>query len=99
MSVSQLNFHTIAMFFGTCSIAMTCVYCHVFVLLQYVLSRVTDGEFLPNDILIKFFAKNVCPDSVPVEDVCSSIIFLVCGLDVSNLNVVSWAQLWAQRQS
>ena len=46
-----------------------------------------DGEFLPDDALMKFFAKEVCPSDLDV--VCANSLFLFCGFDEKNMNDVS----------
>ncbi len=58
-------------------------------MLQFVLSRVTDGEFIPNDFVIKFLAKEVCTQAMATEGLCGGIIFLICGFDIHNLNMVT----------
>ncbi len=57
--------------------------------LQYILNKLTYGDFIPNDFLIKFFAKFVCTADMEVEGLCGDIIFLICGFDRDNLNIVS----------
>lgn len=61
------------------------------VLLQFLFNTFSHGEFLPNDELIKLFAKYVCTVDMKVEDdVCGNIVFLICGFDRDNLNDVSF---------
>ena len=48
-----------------------------------------DGEFFPNDALIDFLAEYVCPFDRELEKLCRDVIFLICGFDVQNINVVS----------
>ena len=44
---------------------------------------------MPNYPLIKFLAKHVCSEEMAsVQDVCASFIFLSCGFDPDNLNMV-----------
>lgn len=44
-------------------------------------------EFLPSDWFTKWLATDVC--SPTSEIFCSSILFIICGFDVNNLNEVS----------
>ena len=57
-------------------------------MIQFIFNKLDHGEFLPNDFLIKFFAKDVCTAEMVALDLCGDIIFLVCGFDRANLNIV-----------
>ena len=48
-----------------------------------------DGEFFPNDELIKFLGKYVCPTDMELLGVCEDVLFLICGFDPANTNIVS----------
>ena len=67
------------------------VYRQFCVCVQDVLERVTVGEFLPNDFLIKLFSIYVCTHDMEVEGLCGNIGFLICGYDRDNFNTVSLA--------
>ena len=54
---------------------------------KVILDLFGDGEFLPNDQLMKFLAKEVCPSDLDV--VCANVLFLICGFDEKNTNDVS----------
>ncbi len=57
------------------------------------MNKFTDGEFLPSDFIIKFFAKYICTADMKVEDgVCGNIVFLICGFDRENLNDVRFTE-------
>ena len=56
--------------------------------LQY---KYSSGEFLPTDGLMKFLAKHVCNgEQEDIQAICGFAVFLVCGFDPSNLNIVSY---------
>ena len=59
---------------------------------KVILDTLGDGEFLPNDSLMKFFAKEVCPTDLDV--VCANVVFLFCGFDEKNMNDVSVLCAW-----
>ena len=46
------------------------------------------GEFLPNSQILDDLAKYVCPDQA-IDVICENVIFLICGFDKSNINIVS----------
>lgn len=54
-----------------------------------MLDKISYGEFLPNNILLDLFAKEVCTADMQVEGLCGDVIFLICGFDRDNLNMVS----------
>ena len=58
-------------------------------LLQYFLDMIGHGEFLPNDFLLDLLAKYVCTFDIVSEDVCEDVLFLICGFDKNNTNIVS----------
>ena len=58
-------------------------------MLQEILDLLGHGEFLPNDELMKILAQFVCPFDREVEDICEDVIFIICGYDKSNINIVS----------
>lgn len=43
-------------------------------------------DFLPSDDIIRWLATYVCKPT-DLEEICSNIIFLICGFDISQLNV------------
>ena len=53
-----------------------------------MLDAVGYGEFLPNSALLDDLAKYVCPDQV-IDNICENVIFLICGFDKNNINIVS----------
>ena len=57
--------------------------------LQYLFDLFGKGEFAPNDQFIDWAADLICPTDIEIEDLCRDVIFLICGYDASNLNVVS----------
>ena len=48
-----------------------------------------DGEFFPNDELIKFLGKYVCPADMELLGLCENVLFLICGFDQKDMNIVS----------
>ncbi|KYN36038.1 Lipase 3 [Trachymyrmex septentrionalis] len=44
-----------------------------------------EGEFLPHDNMLQFLAKHVCEVNY-VEEICTNIIFLICGFDEEQFN-------------
>ena len=59
-------------------------------ILQWVLKTFTTGEFIPSYELIRILGKYVCSaDMELVDGVCENIIFLICGFDQNNINIVS----------
>jgi len=58
-------------------------------LTQVFLDVVGDGEFLPNTKLIDWLTDLVCPVDKTVESLCEDILFLICGFDKDNMNLVS----------
>ena len=56
---------------------------------QLFLDIVGDGEFLPHSKLIDWLSDQVCPVDRTVEGVCEDILFLSCGFDRENMNLVS----------
>ena len=59
---------------------------------KVILDIFGDGEFLPNDDLMQFFAKELCPTDLDV--VCANVLFLICGFDEKNMNDVSALFAW-----
>ena len=57
--------------------------------MQFVMNIFTNGEFLPNYEIVKLFAKEACTADMEALNLCGNIIFLICGFDPDNLNVVS----------
>ncbi len=57
--------------------------------IQYLLDIFGYGEFLPNNKLFDWLGDKVCPFNVDVEDICEDALFIVCGYDRDNLNLVS----------
>ncbi len=57
--------------------------------IQYLLDIFGHGEFLPNNKLFDWLGDKVCPFDVDVEDICEDALFIVCGYDRDNLNLVS----------
>ena len=45
------------------------------------------GELVPNDGIIDKLGELFC--NTPIREVCSNILFLICGFDEKNLNDVS----------
>lgn len=58
-------------------------------LFQIVLSLFGDGEFFPNSELIKLLGKYVCPADMELAGLCENVLFLICGFDQNNMNMVS----------
>ncbi len=57
---------------------------------QLILETFTHGEFIPSDLLIRTLAKYVCSvDMKLIDGVCEDFIFLICGFDEKNINIVS----------
>ena len=56
---------------------------------QAIFDAFGDGEFFPNDDLIKFLGKDVCPIDKELLDICEDVLFLICGFDRANINIVS----------
>ena len=44
-------------------------------------------DFLPSDFIIKLAARQLC-DLDLIDTVCGDVIFIICGFDRSNLNMV-----------
>ena len=55
--------------------------------LQFLLKLFGDGEFLPNDAFIKILDAVFCEDSW-LDEACGDVLFLICGFDEKNLNIV-----------
>ena len=53
--------------------------------LQWIFNFLGGGEFLPSNFIIDFLADFVC-DSFLNDEVCGSILFLLCGFDEAQLN-------------
>ena len=60
---------------------------------QVFLDVVGDGEFFPNSKLIDWLAQVLCPFDKDIEQLCENVLFLICGFDVKNMNLVSSMQL------
>ena len=60
---------------------------------QVFLDVVGDGEFFPNSKLIDWLAQVLCPFDKDIEQLCENVLFLICGFDVKNMNLVSSVQL------
>ena len=56
---------------------------------QFLLDLFGTGEFFPNDALIDWLAEHVCPFDKELEIYCRDVMFLICGFDTHNINVVS----------
>ena len=52
-----------------------------------------DGEFFPNNELIKILGKYVCPADMELLGLCENVLFLICGFDQANINMVSLHQI------
>ena len=61
-------------------------------LLQFLLDIIGVGEFLPNDALLDWLAKYVCSDEMAPAEVCEDVLFLICGFDKNNINIVSYVE-------
>lgn len=45
-------------------------------------------EFLPHSELMELIGQAACNDDAPLQEVCSNIVFLICGYDSQELNAV-----------
>ena len=63
--------------------------CFLSLSLQFLLDVLGTGELLPNDAFIDFLGEIFCSLDKDLEDFCRDILFLICGFDVPNINVVS----------
>jgi lysosomal acid lipase/cholesteryl ester hydrolase len=60
---------------------------YVYKPLEYLFNLFGEGEFSPNDEFIDWAADYICPLDIEIEELCRDVIFLICGFDVSNINV------------
>ena len=58
-------------------------------LLQDFLDIIGHGEFLPNEELLDWLGKYACSFDTVTADVCENVLFLLCGPDTNNTNIVS----------
>ena len=68
----------------SCNLAYVCWFSS-----QVVFDVFGDGEFFPNDELIKFLGKYVCPADMELLGLCENVLFLICGFDQADMNIVS----------
>ena len=54
--------------------------------MQWFLSETGDGEFFPNNEFIVEVGKEFCHSAI--DEVCSNVLFLICGFDETNVNSV-----------
>ena len=55
---------------------------------KVVLDTLGKGEFGPHNDIIDWAADIICPADVEIEKICRDVIFLICGFDSQNLNLV-----------
>ena len=60
--------------------------------IQVLFSIFGDGEFFPNSALIKLLGKYVCPADMALEGLCENVLFLICGFDQKEMNMVSMCE-------
>lgn len=59
-------------------------------LLQWIVQWIGWNEFLPKDGILSQFGEALCKESIPLAtDICSSIVFLICGFDSDQMNRVN----------
>jgi len=51
---------------------------------SFLLHLLGNGEFMANDAFLKFISSTIC--NSPFKDLCSNILFLLCGYDYAQLN-------------
>ena len=56
---------------------------------QPLLDIVGHGEFFPHSALLDWLSKYLCTADMIAEDLCEDIMFLLCGFDKNNTNIVS----------
>ncbi|KAL7287740.1 hypothetical protein TKK_0018123 [Trichogramma kaykai] len=54
--------------------------------IQWIIRVLGEGEFLPQNWLLKFFARHGCDVNVSEEKICANTLFLICGFDASQFN-------------
>ncbi len=57
---------------------------------QFLLTHIGTGEFFSNSEIIKLAAKDLCiPQFKAIAGICEDILFLICGFNPDNTNIVS----------
>ncbi len=57
---------------------------------QFLLEHIGTGEFFGTSEIIKIFGKDVCiPQFHLIDGLCEDVLFLICGFDPDNINIVS----------
>ncbi|CAB0035917.1 unnamed protein product [Trichogramma brassicae] len=54
--------------------------------IEWIIRVLGEGEFLPQNWLLKFFARHGCDVDVSEEKICANTLFLICGFDASQFN-------------
>lgn len=57
--------------------------------LQFISKYIGEGQFLPQNILLRFLARYGCDIDVTEEKICANVLFVICGFDSSQFNYVS----------
>ncbi|XP_011499460.1 PREDICTED: lipase 3-like [Ceratosolen solmsi marchali] len=53
---------------------------------EFISRFLGEGEFLPQNILLKFLAKYGCDINVSEEKICANTLFVICGFDKNEFN-------------
>ena len=59
-------------------------------IMQWFFKHFGTGEFFPNYEILKIVGQNLCtPDMKIIDGICEDVLFLICGFDRGDTNIVS----------
>ncbi|GBP35680.1 Lipase 3 [Eumeta japonica] len=68
-------------------------------LLYTVMQMFGHGEFLPENGVLSLMSRKICGQSTLAEILCNNVVFLICGFDLPQLNIINLPVIFSHTPS